>query len=71
MTVRPGAWNVWDGIWFQVLPDPLAGAETVAVTVHVHGADLWVYVKGANGGVHFQTVAPDTADARSADQEHP
>jgi hypothetical protein len=59
MTVRPGEWNEWAGVWFIVRPDPLAGAEFVRVTVHLTATDLWLDADGPCAGFRFQTVAPD------------
>ena len=61
MTVRPGQWDEMIGVWFWVMPDPLAGAETIRVTVHRDGEHVWVQTQGACAGVHFQTVPPDFA----------
>ncbi len=71
MPVKPDDWNELFGVWFPVRPDPLTDTGSVLVTVHRHGTDLWFHVQGPNAGLTVQTIAPDTVDFRSTDQECP
>jgi hypothetical protein len=65
MMVRPGDWNEWAGVWFQVLDDPLTARDHYRVTVHPD--PLLVWVAEANGGVRMQLFPPDTLDFARTD----
>jgi hypothetical protein len=58
--VRPGDWNEWDGVWFQVLDDPLTARDHYRVTVHPDPP--LVHVDQANGGVRVQLYPPHICD---------
>lgn len=65
MLVRPGDWNEWAGVWFQVLPEPLFARDHIRVTVHAD--PLLVRVDEPNGGVRVQSFPPDTLDFARTD----